>query len=147
MLENDIAQKLKEAMKNGDKLKVSVFRLVINAIKNKKIEDRVGELDDEKVIGLIQKMARQHKESIEQFREGGREDLVKKETEELAVVETFLPEQISGDELAGIISEAINQTGASSPTDMGKVMSAVMEKVQGRADGKVISQMVKERLL
>ncbi|NQT33043.1 MAG: GatB/YqeY domain-containing protein, partial [Candidatus Omnitrophica bacterium] len=112
-----------------------------------KIEDRVGELDDEKVIGLIQKMARQHKESIEQFREGGREDLVKKETEELAVVETFLPEQISGDELAGIISEAINQTGASSPTDMGKVMSAVMEKVQGRADGKVISQMVKERLL
>jgi uncharacterized protein YqeY len=147
MLEKDITQKLTVAMKSGNKLEVSVYRLVLSAIKNKKIEDRVEELEDDKVIALIQKKARQHKESITQFRDGGREDLVKIEQEELSVIECFLPEQISEEELTTIVTQAIEETGASTPQDMGKVMNAVMGKVQGRADGNVISKMVKEKLV
>ncbi len=146
MLEKQITEELKDALKSGQKVKVSVLRMLISEMKNRKIADRVKELEDEKVIGLIQKMARRHKESIEQFKQGNREDLVKKETEELAVLEVFLPEQISEEELAGIISGSIERLGAGSPKDMGRVMSDVMARVGGRADGKVISRMVKEKL-
>jgi uncharacterized protein YqeY len=146
MLEEKIREALKQALKEGQKLKVSVFRMLISEINNKKIADRVKELDDEKVITLIQKMVRQHKESIEKFKQGNREDLVSKETEELAVLEEYLPEQISEDELAQIVSESIKKAGATSPKDMGAVMGQVMARVKGRADGKVVGKMVKEKL-
>ncbi|RKY42576.1 MAG: GatB/YqeY domain-containing protein [Candidatus Makaraimicrobium thalassicum] len=146
MLEKDITEALKQALKSGQKVKVSVIRMLISEIKNKKIADRVKELDDQKVIGLVQKMVRQHKESIEQFRQGRREDLVTKETAELAVLDEYLPEQIPEEEIARIISGSIERTGAVSSKDMGRVMSDVMGLIQGRADGKVISRMVKERL-
>ena len=146
MLEKDITEALKQALKSGQKVKVSVIRMLISEIKNKKIADRVKELDDQKVIGLVQKMVRQHKESIEQFRQGSREDLVTKETAELAVLDEYLPEQIPEEEIARIISGSIERMGAVSSKDMGRVMSDVMGLIQGRADGKVISRMVKERL-
>ncbi len=146
MLEKDVTEALKQSLKGGQKLKVSVLRMLISEINNKKIADKVKELDDEKVVGLIQKMVRQHKESIEKFKQGNREDLVSKETDELAILEEYLPEQISDGELAGIVSESIAQTGATSPKDMGAVMGEVMKRVKGCADGKVVSKMVREKL-
>ena len=146
MLEKNIQKALEGALKGGEKVKLSVLRMLISEIKNKKIADRVKELEDEKVIALIQKMVRQHKESIEQFKQGSREDLVSKETAEMEVLKAYLPEEMSQEQLASIISEAISETGAASPKDMGKVMQAVMARVKGRADGKVISKMVSEKL-
>lgn len=146
MLEKEISEVLKQALKSGEKVKVSALRMLISEMNNRKIADRVKDLDDEKVLGIIQKMVRRHKESIEQFKEGGRDDLVAKEIEELAVIEGYVPEQISEEEVAGIIAEVIGETGATSAKDMGAVMGAVMARVKGRADGKLISKMVKEKL-
>ncbi|MDP8299512.1 MAG: GatB/YqeY domain-containing protein [Candidatus Tantalella remota] len=95
MLEKKIAKNLKAALKEGDKVKVSVLRMLVSAINNKKIEARVQEMDDDNVLGTIQKTVKQHKESIEKFSEGGREDLVDKEKAEMAVLEEYLPEPIS----------------------------------------------------
>ncbi|MGB2600755.1 MAG: GatB/YqeY domain-containing protein [Candidatus Omnitrophota bacterium] len=147
MLEKKIAEELNQALKSGEKVKVSVLRMVISEIKNKKIADRVKEeLEDDKIVGVIQKMARQHKESIEQFKQGDRQDLVDKEAEELKILEKYLPEQISEEELVKIISESIEKTGASSARDIGKVMGDVLGRVAGRADGKIVSKIVKEKL-
>lgn len=146
MLEEKIKTDLKNSLKEGKKTEVSVLRMMLSAIKNKKIEEISKTLDDEKIIGVIQKMARQYKESIEQFKQGGREDLVAKETEELEILESYLPEPLTEDELEGIISESINRIGAASMKDMGAVMRDVMEKTGGRADGKIVSNKVKEKL-
>jgi len=146
MLEEKIQDLIKDALKGGEKVKVSVLRMLINEIKNKKIADRASELDDEKVIGLIQKMVSRHKESIEGFKQGGREDLVEKETEEMKILAEFLPEPLSEEELERIIVESIETLGAESMKDMGKVMSDVAQRVQGRADGKTISSIVKQKL-
>ena len=146
MLEEKLSEDLRQALKGGEKEKVSILRLVISEIKNKKIADGTDKLEDGKVVGLMQKMARQHKESIEKFREGGREELFEKESAELAIIETYLPEEISQEELEKIVEEAISTVGATSAKDMGTVMKEVMAKVQGRADGKVISGIVKNKL-
>ena len=146
MLENDINEALKQALKAGEKVKISSLRLLINEIKNKKIADRIEKLEDEKVIGVIQKMAKQRKDSIEQFKKGDRLDLAKKETEELAVLEEYLPEQMSEEELAGIVAESIEAVGATSMKEMGNVMKEVMGRVQGQADGKKVSELVKKLL-
>ena len=145
-MEEKISQALKGALKEGDKVKVSALRMLIAQIKNRKIADRKEELEDADIIGIMQKIVRMHKESIEQFKEGGREDLVSKETEEMSVIEKYLPEMMSEEELSGIIAEEVEASGASSMKDMGAVMSAVMARVKGRADGKTISSMVKQRL-
>ena len=147
MLENEIAEKLKAALKSRNQTEVSILRMVMSEIKNRKISDLVkGDLDDDRVLGVIQKMARQHNESIESFEKGGREDLVKKEKEELVILETFLPEQMSEADVAAIVGDAIKETGAASMKEMGAVMSLVISKVKGRADGKVISGIVKAKL-
>ncbi len=146
MLADRVNEELKTALKSGDKIKVSVLRMLNSEIKNKKIADGVESLEDEKIIGLVQKMVKQHKESIKQFKEGNREDLVEKESAELVILEEYLPEQISEEELEGIVSEAIKSVGADSAKDMGKVMKEVMSKVQGRADGKTISEIAKKKL-
>lgn len=147
MMEEKIRQDLKGAMKEGQKKKVSSLRMLICEINNKKIADRIKEdLDDEKVVSIIQKMVRQHKESIEQFTQGGRDELVAKEKEELGVLEEYMPEQMSEEELASIIDACIREIGATEPKDMGKVMSAVMERVRGRSDGKAVNRIVKEKL-
>ena len=103
-----------------------------------------GEIDQ--ILAEIMLAAKRRKESIEAFKEGGREDLVLKEGKELAILEEYLPEQLSSEELKGLIQEAIESTGASSPRDMGKVMKVIMPEVQGKADGKVVNLIVKELL-
>lgn len=145
-MEEKIRQDLKASLKEGNKTKISVLRMVLSAIKNKKIEEGSDELDGAKITAILQKIARQHEESIKQFGEGKREDLVNKETEELEILKHYLPEPITGEELDKIISESIANAGAASVKDMGKVMKDVMEKTAGRADGKLVSQKVKERL-
>ena len=98
------------------------------------------------MIGIIKKMVKQRKESITQFKQGGRDDLVEVEEKELAILEAYLPEQISEEKLEGIVSEVISQTGVTSMQEMGSVMKEVMNKVQGQADGKVVSEIVKKKL-
>ena len=147
MLEEKIAEQLKQSLKSGDKVRLSVMRMIVSEIKNKKIADIVKTLDDDIIVALIQKMARQHNESIEQFKQGNRDDLVKKETEELAILEEYLPKQLSEEEISNIVSEAIKETGAVSAKDMGKVMGVILGRVKGCADGRVVSKMVKDRLV
>ena len=136
---------MKEAMKAKDKIKLSTIRMINSLIKNAEIEKR-GELTDEEIIQLLMKYAKQRKESIEMYEKGGRQDLVEKEKAELAVVESYLPKQMSEEEIREIVKETIEEVGASSIKDMGKVMKAVMPKVKGRADGSVVNRIVKELL-
>ncbi len=136
---------MKEAMKAKDKVKLSTIRMINSLIKNAEIEKR-GELTDEEIIQLLMKYAKQRKESIEMYEKGGRQDLVEKEKAELAVVESYLPKQMSEDEIREIVKQTIEEVGASSIKDMGKVMKAVMPKVKGRADGSVVNRIVKELL-
>ena len=146
MLEHQINETLKQSLKDGDKTKLSVFRMIVSSIKNKKIDDGVKELDDDKVIALIQKKARQHQESMKQFEEGGRQDLVEKEATELKYLEEYLPEQLAEEEVTKIVEEVISETGASSVRDMGKVMGQIMPRVKGKADGNLINKIVSSRL-
>ncbi len=136
---------MKEAMKAKDKIKLSTIRMINSLIKNAEIEKR-GELTDEEIIQLLMKYAKQRKESIEMYEKGGRQDLVEKEKAELAVVESYLPKQMSEEEIREIVKQTIEEVGASSIKDMGKVMKAVMPKVKGRADGSVVNRIVKELL-
>ncbi len=129
--------------KDGDR--VSVLRLVLAAVQNREIELK-SELDDDQILAEITSAAKRRTESIEAFKEGGREDLVLKEGKELVILEEYLPSQLSPEELKSLIQEAIESTGASTPGDMGKVMKEIMPKVQGKADGKAVNQKVKELL-
>ena len=146
-MEEKIKIDMAEALKNGDKIRLSVLRMVISSIKNKKIEDMVKTLDEAKIIAIIQKMAREHIESIEQFKKGNREDLVKKETDELKILQEYLPEALSEGEIEKIVAEAMRDSSASSIKDMGKVMTIALGKIKGRADGKIVSEKVKQALM
>ncbi len=148
---------LKEAMKSGDKLKLSVIRMLQSSVKNKEIDDRVkpadpndkrtqDEKDDETVLGVIKTSVKQRKDSIEQFKAGGRQDLVDQETAELKLLESYLPQQMPRDQVEAIVAEVIKATGATSAKEMGAVMKGVMAKTQGRADNKVVSEIVKSKL-
>jgi len=132
-------------MKAKDKVKLSTIRMIMSLIKNAEIDKR-GELTDEEITGLLQKYAKQRKESIEMYEKGGRQDLVEKEKAELAIVESYLPEQLDENEIKNIVKSTIEEVGASSVKDMGKVMKAVMPKLRGRADGSVVNRIVKELL-
>ncbi len=132
-------------MKAKDGTKVSVLRFLMAAIKNREIELK-DSLDDEQVLQEIVSSAKKRRESIEAFRDAGREDLAVKEEAELAILEEYLPEQLSAEEVRKVVQEAILSVGASSPADMGKIMKEVMPKVRGKADGKMVNQIVKESL-
>lgn len=140
-----IQEDLKNSMKAKDGDRVSVLRLVLAAVKNREIELK-SELDDDQILAEIMSSAKRIKESLEAFKEGGRQDLVRKEEAELTILEEYLPEQLAPEELKNLIKEVIESTGASSPGDMGKVMKEIMPKVQGKADGKAVNQIVKELL-
>ncbi len=135
---------LKVAMKSSEKIRVSTLRMVKASLKNLEIEK--GELSDDDVIGVLSTQAKQRRESISEFEKGGRQDLVDLERAELAVILGYLPEQLSEEELTGIIQETIRETGASSLKDMGRLMKSLMTQVKGRADGWLVSQKVKELL-
>ena len=140
-----IADDAKAALKAGDKRRLSVLRLMLSDIKRVEIDKRV-ELDDAGVVAVLQKMAKQRNEAMEQFADAQREDLRAREQFELEVIRSYLPEPLSGDELARLIDRAVEQAGASDMGAMGRVMSAVKEMAEGRADMAQVSREVKRRL-
>jgi hypothetical protein len=135
----------KGALKAGAKEKVSTLRMLNAALKNKQIDKR-RPLNEEEVIETTRSLIKQRKDSIEQFAKGGRQDLVDKETAEVLVLEAYLPAQLSREELELMVRDAVAQTGAQGARDMGKVMKALIPLVGGRADGKLVSELVKNAL-
>lgn len=133
------------AMKAGEADKLSVLRLVKNSM-NVAAKEKKADLTDEDAVRVLQKEAKQRKDSIASYKEGGRDDLANKEEAELAIIETYLPEQMSAEEITAIVDEAISSTGASSMQDMGKVMGAVTAKTTGKADGGEVAKIVREKL-
>lgn len=144
-LKERITEDMKSAMRAGDKDRLAVIRMILAAIKQREVDERTT-LDDAQVLAVLDKMVKQRRESLAQFESGGRADLVAKESAEIAVIQSYLPEQLSDAEIDALIAEAIASTGASSVKDMGKVMGVVKPKVQGRADMAVVSARVKQKL-
>lgn len=144
-IKGSLSEQMKSAMKSGDKDKVTFARNLHAAIRKKEIDEKV-DLDDAGVQKIITTLAKQRNDSIEQFKQGGREDLVAKEEAELKFLMSFMPEQMSVDEVRKLVDWAVAEAKAAGPKDMGNVMKLLLPKVQGRADGKIVSQCVKERL-
>jgi len=136
---------MKQAMRSGDKARLGVIRMALAAIQQREVDERI-ELDDAAVLGVIEKMIKQRRESVEQYRAGGREDLAAKEAAEVELLTSYLPEPLSADELAALIEAAIADTGATSMKDMGRVMAQLRAEAQGRADMAALSAQVKSRL-
>jgi uncharacterized protein YqeY len=136
---------MKSAMRSRDKERLSVIRLILSDIKNQEIKNKEP-IKEDALLSLISRNAKQRRESISQFSQGGREDLVEKETRELNLLLEYLPSQLSPEELKVIIEKAIEETGATTAKEMGVVMKKVMSDVAGRADGKQVQQMVREIL-
>jgi uncharacterized protein YqeY len=144
-LKERITDDMKSAMRAGEKDRLGAIRMILAAIKQREVDERIA-LDDSQVLVVLDKIVKQRRESITQFESGGRADLVAKETAELAVVQKYLPAQMTEAELDALISEAIAATGAASVKDMGKVMGLVKGKAQGRADMGALSARVKQKL-
>ena len=144
-MEERLVQEMKEAMKSSDKLRLSTIRMIRSTVKNKEIELRKP-LDDGEIQKAIQGMVRKGEESVEQFKLGGRMDLVEKESKEIEILKSFLPQALTQEEILKIIDETIEETQSTSLKDIGKLMKSVMPKLQGKADGKLVNQLVKERL-
>ena len=142
---DQLNNELKESMKSGNKFRTEVLRGLKSAIKYAQIEAG-GELNDQDVEAVIAKQAKQRRDSIEEFKKGGREDLVEQETAELAILETYLPEQMSEDEIRATVKAAIAELGVTDMKGMGQVMKRVMADLQGQADGKIVNQIVRECL-
>jgi len=144
-LQQRLDEDLKVSIKKSDRLKTSVLRMVKAAIKNKQI-DKQSELTDDEIISVISTLSKQRRESIELFSKGGREDLAEKEKQELSILQSYLPNQLTPEELDLLITEAIKESSAEGIKDMGKVMRFLMPRVKGAADGKVVNQRVRELL-
>jgi uncharacterized protein len=144
-LKDRITEEMKNAMRAGEKERLATIRLILSAIKQREVDERI-QLDDTQVLAVVEKMVKQRKESITQFEAGGRADLVAKEQAEMAVLQTYLPAQMSDAEIDALIAEAVASTGAASIKDMGKVMAAVKAKAQGRADMGAVSARIKQKL-
>lgn len=140
-----VDQEMVTAAKAADKIRLSALRLLKNGIHNREI-DLKRELNEAEFFQLLSGMVKQRKDSIEQFQQGDRSDLVEKEEAELRVIREFMPEQMSEAELDAIIDDAIRESGAAGVRDMGKVMKILMPKVTGKADGKMVGEKVKSRL-
>lgn len=136
----------KEALKNKDKVTLSTLRMLKAALQNKEIEKKGEKLEDAEVAKIVTKQVQQHKDSIEQFTKGKREDLVKKETKELEILEKYLPRQLSQEQIIAVVKKVIADLGAKDRSDFGKVMKPVMASLGGKADGKVVSQIVSSQL-
>ncbi len=144
-LKERVTEDMKSAMRSGDKERLATIRLILAAIKQKEVDERIT-LDDGQVLSTIEKMVKQRKESVAQFEAGGRADLVAKENAELAILTAYLPAQLSDGEVDGLIAQAIAATGAASIKDMGKVVAQVKTAAAGRADMAAVSARVKARL-
>jgi uncharacterized protein len=144
-LKDRITEDMKNAMRAGDKDRLGTIRLILAAIKQREVDERIT-LDDGQVLAVLEKMVKQRREAITQFQAGGRADLVAKETAEIGVLQGYLPAQLTEAELEALISESIAATGATSIKDMGKVMAAVKPRAQGRADMGAVSARIKQKL-
>src|SRR3990172_6967412 len=140
-----LGEELKTALRSGDKLRTSVIRLLTALIKNREIEKR-GPLTDAEVLQAIMTSCKQRQESMDQYRQGGRQDLVDKEAAELSILQSYMPKPLTSEELQVLVLEAIREVQATSPKEMGKVMAILMPRVTGRADGKVVNTLVREAL-
>ena len=140
-----IQEDVKQAMRARAREQLAALRLVTAAIKQKEVDERI-ELNDEQVLAVLDKMVKQRRESLEQYQQAGRDDLAAREQFELDLIQTYLPEPLSAEQLADLISSTIVEVGASSIRDMGAVMNALRGQVQGRADMKAVSQAVKTQL-
>lgn len=144
-LKTKLSDSLKEAMKSGDDVRKRTIRLVLAAIKQVEVDRRV-DLDDTAVLAILQKETKTRRESLEEASQAGRASTVAELEAELAVIESFMPKAMPEDELRALVAEAISETGAAGPADMGKVMKALMPKVAGRAPGDMVSRVVRELL-
>lgn len=149
MLKEKLSEDLKKAMRDKDDVRLRTIRSLRAALMEKEISQRrggVAELTQEQEIDVVQRQAKQRRDSIEQYEKASRTDLKEKEEEELAIIEDYLPRQLNDDEIRSVLSEIITATGAASPADMGKVMGSAMEQVRGRADGRRVQQLASEML-
>ncbi len=144
-LKESIKDAMKAAMKSGDKPRLGTIRMILAAIKQIEVDERI-ELDDSRIISVLDKMLKQRRESIRQYQDANRNDLAEIEETEIKVIQDFLPQPLSEDEIRKMIEQAISDTGAKSIRDMGKVMGALKPKMRGRADMAVVSAQIKTAL-
>jgi uncharacterized protein YqeY len=144
-LKDKITQDMKDAMKSGDKDRLGVIRLILAALKQKEVDERIV-LDDAQVLAILDKMLKQRRESVAQFAQGNRQDLVDKEEAEIKVIQGYMPAQLSEAELDKLVAEAVAESGAASIKDMGKVMGILKPKVAGKADMSAVSARIKAKL-
>lgn len=145
LLTDRIKEDMKAAMKGGDKARLGVIRLILAAIKQVEVDERIV-LDNERVIQVLDKMLKQRRESIRQYAEAGRDDLVAIEEAEIPVIQDFLPQPLTETEIDSMVKDAVAESGAESVKDMGKVMALLKAKMQGRADMSVVSNKIKTAL-
>ena len=141
-----IEEAVKTSMRDRNKERTSTLRMALSELKKEEIDKRI-ELSDEDTIKILQRMIKQRKESMSQFRDAGRDELAEKEESEILILEDFLPEQMSEEEIEILVTETISETAAKEPQDMGKVMSSLKSKIKGNADMGLVSKIVKEKLL
>ena len=144
-LKKRITDDMKSAMKAKDRQALKAVRMILEAIKQKEIDERI-ELNDAQVMTVIQKMVKQRKDSISQFSDAGRSDLVEIEEAELEIINNYMPEQLSEEEVASFVDKAINDSGANSMKDMGKLMGMLKSQLQGKADMSLVPQLIKSKI-
>jgi uncharacterized protein YqeY len=145
MLKERITEDMKAALRAGDKDRLSTIRMILAAVKQREVDERIS-LDDSQVLAVLEKMLKQRREAIAQFTAGGRADLVAKETAEVSLIQGYLPAQLTEAEVDALIAAAIRSSGAASLKDMGKVMAAVKPQAQGRTDMGALSSRIKQQL-
>lgn len=144
-LKGQLSEAMKDAMRAKDSVRLGVLRMALAALKQIEVDERV-ELDDTRVLAVVEKLIKQRRESVAAYQAANRLDLVEQEQREISVLETFLPARLSAEELDTLIAQAISETGASSARDMGKVMNLLRPQIMGRADGAEVSKLVKAKL-
>ncbi|SKC79614.1 GatB/YqeY domain-containing protein [Maledivibacter halophilus] len=144
-LKDKLMQDLKSAMKNKDKIRKSVITLIRSDIKQYEVDNRT-EIDDEGIIEIIARQLKQRKDALEEFQKGNRQDLVDESQKEIEILLTYLPKQLTEDEIREVVKATIDELGVQGPKEMGKVMGVLMPKLKGKADGKLVSKTVKELL-
>ncbi len=142
---DQLNEDMKQAMKNREKTRLSVIRMMKSSIKNEEIHQG-KELDDQQVLAVLSRELKQRRDSLREFDKAGRQDLVDGLMEEIKILENYMPEQLNRDEIVKLVKEAIEATGASDKKDMGKVMKHLMPQIQGKADGKQVNEIVQEHL-
>jgi len=146
-LKDRVTEDMKSAMRSGDKRRLGVIRLLLAAVKQREVDERIPALDDDQVVATLDKMVKQRRESVEQFIKGGRKDLAEKESKEITIIEEYLPAAPSDAEIKHAVEAAVNEVGADSLKQMGAVIKAARARLEGKTiDGKALSDRVRERL-